>query len=155
MAKRSSTRRRPRSSRSGGGKDAPPEASPALDLSSSAWEYSPAPETTPVPLRKQYEHFIGGKMVAPGSGKYFRSINPATGKAHARIAEGGTRDIDRAVKAARKALVGPWGKLPAGERSKYLFRIARMIQERSRELAILETMDGGKPIRERRDIDLP
>jgi aldehyde dehydrogenase (NAD+) len=108
-----------------------------------------------VPLRKQYDHFIGGKLVAPSSGKYFRSINPATGKALTRIADGGAKDIDRAVKAARRALSGPWGRLPAPERSKYLFRIARMIQERARELAILETMDGGKPIRESRDIDLP
>ena len=94
-------------------------------------------------------------MAAPASGKYFRSLNPATGKAHARIADGGERDIDLAVKAARKALQGPWGKISAGERSKYLFRIARMLQERSRELAILETIDGGKPIKESRDIDLP
>jgi len=155
MAKRSSTRRRPGSSGPRQAKKAISRAVPSLDFSGSAWDYSPAPETTPVPLRKQYELFIGGKMVAPHSEKYFRSINPATGKAHSRIAEGGTKDIDRAVKAARKALGGPWGKLPAGERSKYLFRIARMIQERSRELAILETMDGGKPIRESRDIDLP
>ncbi len=155
MAKRSSTRRRPGSSGPRQAKKAISRAVPSLDFSGSAWDYSPAPESTPVPLRKQYELFIGGKTVAPHSGKYFRSINPATGKAHARIAEGGTKDIDRAVKAARKALGSPWGKLPAGERSKYLFRIARMIQERSRELAILETMDGGKPIRESRDIDLP
>ena len=140
MAKRSTTRRRPQPA--------------ALDFGS-AWEYSPAPETTPAPLRKQYELFIGGKSLPPSSGKYFRSINPATGKAHARIAAGNARDIDKAVKAARRALTGPWGKLPAAERSKYLFRIARMIQERSRELAILETMDGGKPIKESRDVDLP
>ena len=121
----------------------------------SAWDYSPAPETTPVPLRKQYDLFIGGKFVAPAGGKYFRSLNPATGKPHARIANGGSKDIDTAVAAARTALAGPWGNLPAAERSKFLFRIARMIQERSRELAILETMDGGKPIKESRDVDLP
>jgi aldehyde dehydrogenase (NAD+) len=150
MAKRSTSRRQSVAQKSGAS-DAPP----ALDFSGSAWGYSPAPETTPVPLRKQYEHFIGGKLVAPGKGKYFRSLNPATGKAHARIADGDAKDVDRAVKAARTALQGPWGKLPAGERSKLLFRIARMIQERSRELAILETIDGGKPIKESRDIDLP
>ena len=144
MAKRSKTRPRPTKKKT----DAP-----ALDFGS-AWDYAPAPETTPVPLKKQYELFIGGKMVKPASGKYFRSINPATGKTHARIADANAKDVDKAVKAARKAF-GPWGKLPASERSKYLFRIARMIQERARELAILETMDGGKPIKESRDVDLP
>ncbi|MFT4549501.1 MAG: aldehyde dehydrogenase (NAD+) [Verrucomicrobiales bacterium] len=143
MAKRSTTRSRPVK-----------KAAPSLDFGS-AWEYAPAPETTPVPLKKQYELFIGGKFVTPSGGKYFRSVNPATGKAHTRIAEGTAKDVDKAVAAARKALTGPWGKLPAAERSKYLFRIARMIQERSRELAILETMDGGKPIKESRDVDLP
>ena len=108
-----------------------------------------------MPLRKQYQHFIGGKWTEPDSGKYFRSLNPATGKAHTRIASGNAKDVDKAVRAARKALAGPWGNLPAAERSKYLFRIARMIQERSRELAILETLDGGKPIKESRDVDLP
>ncbi|MGI9239343.1 MAG: aldehyde dehydrogenase family protein [Verrucomicrobiales bacterium] len=155
MAKRSTTRRRTGSPQSGAAKKAPARAIPALDFSGAAWDYSPAPETTPVNLHKQYELFIGGKFVAPSGGKYFRSINPATGKAHARIANGNTKDVDRAVKAARRALSGPWGKLPPGERSKFLFRIARMIQEKSRELAILETMDGGKPIKESRDIDLP
>ena len=148
MAKRSTTRPRAKTAVRTKTSD------PALDFGS-AWDYAPAPETTPVPLRKQYELFIGGKQVAPSTGKYFRSVNPASGKAHARIADSGATDVDKAVKVARKALTGPWGKLPAAERSKYLFRIARMIQERSRELAILETMDGGKPIKESRDVDLP
>ena len=129
-------------------------AEPALDFGS-AWDYSPAPETTPVPLKKRYSQFIGGKFVPSASGKAFRSVNPATGKKLADIASGGAEDIDRAVKAARRALAGPWGKMPAAERGKYLYRIARMVQERARELAILETMDGGKPIKESRDVDLP
>ncbi len=129
-------------------------AEPALQFGS-AWDYAPAPETLPVPLKKRYPLYIGGGFVPAASGKTFASINPATGRAHARIADGGRADVDAAVAAARKALDGPWGKMPPAERGKYLFRIARMIQERSRELAVLETMDGGKPIKESRDIDLP
>jgi aldehyde dehydrogenase (NAD+) len=121
----------------------------------SAWEYAPAPESIPVNLKPQYELFIGGKFVAPAGGDYFDSINPATEKKLTLIASGGKKDVDAAVKAARKALNGPWGKMPAGERAKYIYRIARMLQERSREFSVLETMDGGKPIKESRDIDLP
>ncbi len=120
-----------------------------------AWDYAPAPETTPVPLKKKYELFIGGKFVEPKDGKYFYSINPANGKRLARIANAGPVDIDLAVKAAREAYRKVWSKTSPSERSKYLFRIARLIQEKSRELAILETMDGGKPIKESRDVDLP
>ena len=120
-----------------------------------AWDYAPAPETTPVNLRKQYELFIDGKSVAPASGKYFASINPATGKRLTRIAHGTETDINAAVKSARRAYDKVWGPMAPAERGKYLFRIARLIQEKSRELAILESMDGGKPIRESRDIDLP
>jgi len=120
-----------------------------------AWDYAPAPETTPVNLRKQYELFIDGKFVAPASGKYFASINPATGKRLTRIAHGTETDINAAVKSARRAYDKVWGPMAPAERGKYLFRIARLIQEKSRELAILESMDGGKPIRESRDIDLP
>ncbi len=129
-------------------------AKPTLDFGH-AWDYAPAPESIPVGLKKRYDLFIGGKCVAPADGKYFASTNPATEKKLADIAAGTAKDVDRAVKAARKALGGPWGKMPAAERGKYLYRIARMLQERSRELAVLETMDGGKPIRESRDIDLP
>jgi len=131
-----------------------PKPKPALDFGQ-AWDYAPAPENSPVGLRKRYDLFIGGKFVAPSGGKYFASHNPATEKKLADIAAGGAKDVDRAVKAARKALSGPWGTMPAAERGKYLYRIARMLQERARELAVLETMDGGKPIRESRDIDLP
>ncbi len=120
-----------------------------------AWDYAPAPETTPVPLRKRYPLFIGGKFVEPKSGKYFNSVNPATGKTHAKIAQANEADVDLAVKSARAAYRKVWSKTSPTERSKMLFRIARMIQERSRELAILESMDGGKPIKESRDIDLP
>lgn len=121
----------------------------------SAWDYAPAPETLPVPLKKSYDLFLGGQFVKSQTGKTFWSINPATGKRLARIASAGESDVDRAVKAARKAYENTWGTMPASERGKYLFRIARLLQEKSRELAVLETMDGGKPIKESRDVDLP
>ena len=98
--------------------------------------------------------FIGGKFVAPRSGEYFDSVNPATEEKLAEIAQGND-DVDLAVKAARRAYKNVWTKMPGRERGKYLFRIARLIQEKSRELAVLETMDGGKTIKESRDIDLP
>lgn len=120
-----------------------------------AWDYAPAPESIPVNLKSRYDLFIGGKFVAPAGGAYFESINPATEEKLTEIADGGKADVNKAVKAARKALEGPWGKMPAAERGKYIYRIARMLQERSRELSVLETMDGGKPIKESRDIDLP
>ncbi len=120
------------------------------------WSYAPAPEAhNYIELKKRYSLFIDGKFVAPHSGKYFPSINPATEEKLAEIAEGDAHDIDRAVKAARAAYKGVWGKMSGRERGKYLYRIARLIQEKSRELAVLETMDGGKTIKESRDIDLP
>ena len=119
------------------------------------WEYAPAPESVVVKPDAQYELFIGGKFRAPESGVYFPSINPANEKTLAKIAHGGASDVDAAVASARKALAGPWGKMTGAERAKYLYRIARIIQERSRELAVLETLDGGKPIKESRDFDLP
>lgn len=121
----------------------------------SAWDYAPAPETMPVPLKKSYDLFVGGKFVKPRSGKTFWSINPANGKRLARIALAGESDVDLAVKAARKAYESTWSRMPASERGKYLFRIARILQEKARELAVLESMDGGKPIKESRDVDLP
>lgn len=120
-----------------------------------AFDYAPAPETTPVPLKKQYELFLDGEFVAPASGRYFNSINPATGKRLARIASANEADLDRAVRSARTAFEKVWAPMAPAERGKYLFRIARIIQEKSRELAILESMDGGKPIQESRDVDLP
>jgi aldehyde dehydrogenase (NAD+) len=118
------------------------------------WSYAPAPETAAVKIAPRYELFIGGKFVAPKSGEYFSSINPATEKKLAEIASANSADVDAAVAAARKAFK-TWSKLPGRERGKYLYRIARIIQEKSRELCVLETMDGGKPIKESRDFDLP
>lgn len=122
----------------------------------SDWKYAPAPESTDhIRLQKQYELFINGKFVKPGSGKYFDTINPATEEKIASIAEASEKDVDTAVKAARSAYDKTWSKMPAKERAKYIYRIARLIQERARELSVIETMDGGKSIRESRDIDVP
>jgi aldehyde dehydrogenase (NAD+) len=122
----------------------------------SGWDYAPSPESTGhIRLEKQYELFINGKFVKPGKGKYFDTINPATEKKIASIADADEKDVDKAVQAARKAYDTVWSKMPGAERAKYIFRIARMIQERAREFAVIESMDGGKPIRESRDIDIP
>ncbi len=127
----------------------------SLDLKSS-WEFSPAPESTShVKIKKKYDLFIGGKWVKPKSGTYFKTINPATEEVLAEVAEAGEEDVDLAIKAARKAYTQVWSKLSGKERGKYIFRIARLIQERAREFAVIETLDGGKPIREARDIDIP
>ncbi len=120
------------------------------------WKYAPSPEATDhIRLQNQYELFINGKFVKPNSGKYFETINPATEKTIARIADANEKDVDTAVKAARQAYNKTWRKMPAKERAKYIFRIARLMQERARELAVIESMNGGKPIRESRDIDVP
>ena len=120
------------------------------------WEYAPAPEDHKgFTIAPRHELFIDGKFVKPRARRYFDSINPATEEKLTEIALADERDVAAAVAAARKAYDGVWGKMPARERGKYLFRIARIIQERSRELAVLETIDGGKPIKESRDIDLP
>ncbi|MCH6572829.1 MAG: aldehyde dehydrogenase family protein [Proteobacteria bacterium] len=120
------------------------------------WQYDPAPESTDhVRIDEQYELFIGGEFVAPKEGRYFDSINPANEKVLARIASAGKDDVDRAVKAARKAYKTSWSKLKPAERGKYIYRIARVLQERAREFAVIESLDGGKPIRESRDIDIP
>jgi aldehyde dehydrogenase (NAD+) len=110
---------------------------------------------TDITIKPRYELFIGGKFVKPSSGKYFPSINPATEKQHAEIAQGTAADVDKAVKAARRAYEKTWGKMPGSERGKYLFRIARLLQEKMRDLAVIESLDGGKTIRESRNIDLP
>ena len=121
----------------------------------SAWEYSPAPESTDVVnIPDDLGLYIGGEMVEPLSGEYLKTINPATEEVLAAIPVADEKDVDRAVKAAAKAHK-EWSKLPASERARYIFRIARTIQERSRELAVLETMNGGKPIKESRDVDVP
>ncbi len=120
------------------------------------WNYSPAPEAhADVAVRPRYDLFIGGKFVKPSSGRYFPSINPANEKQLAEIAQAHEVDVDKAVKAARRAYEKTWGKMPGRERGKYLFRIARLIQEKIRDLAVLESLDGGKTIRESRNIDLP
>ena len=120
------------------------------------WDFTPAPEDSKwVKIAPRHEQFINGMFVAPHSGKYFDSINPATEEKLSEIALGDEHDVDSAVRAARRAYDEVWGKMPGRERGKYLFRIARIVQERARELAILETMDGGKPIKESRDFDLP
>jgi aldehyde dehydrogenase (NAD+) len=121
-----------------------------------AQNYTPAPESTShIRLKKQYELFINGTWVKPSKGVYFDSVSPSTEQVLARVAEAGAEDVDKAVKAARKAYTEVWSKMPARERGKYIFRIARIIQERARELAVIESMDGGKPIRESRDVDVP
>src|SRR5436190_24086042 len=102
------------------------------------WSYAPAPEASNyIKLRPRYQLFINGKFVAPRSGKYFDSINPATEEKLTEIALADEQDVQRAVKAARRAYESIWGKMPGRERGKYLFRIARIIQEKSRELAVL------------------
>ncbi len=120
------------------------------------WDYAPAPEESKnYVIAPRHELFIGGKFVKPHSGSYFPSINPATEETLTEIASANETDVDKAVKAARNAYDKTWSKMAGRERGKYLYRIARIIQEKSRELAVLETMDGGKPIKESRDVDLP
>src|SRR5947208_984979 len=120
------------------------------------WSYAPAPEDSKTyKIAPRHELFIDRKFVAPASGKYFDSINPATEGKLTEIASANEQDVDAAVKSARRAYDKVWSKLSGRERGKYLYRIARIIQEKSRELSVLETMDGGKPIKESRDVDLP
>ncbi|MBN2732665.1 MAG: aldehyde dehydrogenase family protein [Balneolaceae bacterium] len=133
----------------------PSSPSSKLDLNG-FWEYADAPQSADfIELADQYELFIDGKFTKPASGNYFDTINPATEKPIAKIAEADEKDINKAVKAARKAYENTWSKISARERGKYIFRLARLIQERAREFAIIESMDGGKPIRESRDVDIP
>ena len=127
-----------------------------IETKNISWEYAAAPESSShIQLKEKYDHFINGKFEKPSSGKYFEAINPATEKKIASVAEGSKKDIDKAVKAARNAYDSVWSVMPASERAKYLFRIARLIQEKAREFAVIESLDGGKPIRESRDIDIP
>jgi aldehyde dehydrogenase (NAD+) len=120
------------------------------------WQYAPAPESTDhVRIDPQYELFIGGEFVAPRKRQYFDTINPARAQTLARVARADAGDVDRAVKAARHAYQRSWSKTRPAERGKYLYRIARALQERSREFAVIESLDGGKPIRESRDVDVP
>jgi len=120
------------------------------------WTYAPAPESTDiVTLQDRYGLFVGGEWVEPASGEYFTTISPRDEEPLAEVAQAGPEDVDRAVVAARDAFENGWGKASAAERAKYLFRIARILQERSREFAVLESLNGGKPIKESRDVDLP
>ena len=122
----------------------------------SNFEYAPAPESTAiVDIKSEYGLFINGKFVAPKSGKRFTTINPATEEVLAKVAYADSADVNLAVTAARSAFTKVWSKMPAAERGKYLFRIARILQERAREFAVLESLDNGKPIRESRDTDIP
>ncbi|MEU4772207.1 aldehyde dehydrogenase family protein [Micromonospora sp. NPDC023644] len=120
------------------------------------FEYAPAPESrSVVDLKASYGLFVDGEFVDPADGGTFKTVNPASEEVLAEVAEAGAQDVDRAVRAARQAYEKVWGPMAGRDRAKYLFRIARIIQERSRELAVLESLDNGKPIRESRDVDLP
>jgi aldehyde dehydrogenase (NAD+) len=127
----------------------------SAELAKQVFEYAPAPEAIDhVRIQPSYGHFIGGRMVEPHSKKRFHTINPATEKKLAEVSEGDAVDVDRAVKSAGRAF-DSWSRLSPSRRARYLFRISRLIQERARELAVVETMDGGKPIKESRDVDIP
>ena len=122
----------------------------------SAWEYAPAPESREiVTIAPENGLFIDGEFAPAADGKQFTTLNPATEEPLATVAEAGQRDVDRAVAAARKAYEQTWGPMPGRDRAKYLYRIARAIQERAREFAVLESIDNGKPIKESRDVDVP
>ena len=132
-----------RSSTARAAKDSPP-----------GWDYSPAPETSKVTIKPSYGLFIDGKFAEPKGAKRFATINPSTEATLSEVVQATPADVNRAVAAARAALP-KWAGLPASERAKFIFRIARRIQERGRELAIIETLDSGKPIKESRDVDIP
>jgi aldehyde dehydrogenase (NAD+) len=122
---------------------------------SPAFDYAPAPESRDIArLKPSYQIFVDGKF-RDGAGEAIKTINPADEEPLAEVAEAGPSDVDDAVRAARDAFDGPWSAMSGAERGKYLFRIARAIQERGRELAVLESLDNGKPIREARDVDIP
>lgn len=120
------------------------------------FDYAPSLESTKVvTIKEKYDLFINGKWTTPKSQKYFKTINPATEEVLSHVAEANAADVDLAVKSARAAYKNTWSKLSGAERGKYIFRIARILQERAREFAVLETLDNGKPIKESRDIDIP
>ncbi|WP_395295891.1 aldehyde dehydrogenase family protein [Kitasatospora hibisci] len=129
---------------------------PVTEKRGALFEYAPAPESPAAAgdIATSYGHFIGGEFVDSSGSEALKTVNPATEQVLAEFAQGTDEDVERAVAAARKAFTD-WSALPGSERAKYLFRIARIIQERSRELAVLESIDNGKPIRETRDVDLP
>src|ERR671920_1384031 len=125
-------------------------------MSETVFAYAPAPESRAVvDLRPSYGLFIDGAFTDPVDGGSFKTVNPATEEVLSDVAEAGEADVDRAVAAARASYESVWSSLPGRERGKYVFRLARLLQERSREIAVLETLDNGKPIRESRDVDVP
>lgn len=125
------------------------------NLFKASWKYSEAPENSDhIQIKKQYDLFIDGDFVKPIKERYTDTLNPSNNKKISSAAEASSEDVDRAVKAARKAFKS-WSNLSGKERGKYVFRIARLIQERAREFAVIESLNGGKPIRESRDIDIP
>lgn len=137
-------------------KPAKSESSKELAKENFSLEYDPAPESTAiVNIEKSYDLFINNEMVPSETGESITTLNPATGEKLSEVAKAGKADVDKAVKAARKAYETVWGPMSGANRAKYIFRIARLLQERAREFSVLETMDGGKPIRESRDIDIP
>ncbi|MQA81460.1 MAG: aldehyde dehydrogenase family protein [Streptosporangiales bacterium] len=120
------------------------------------FEYAPAPESAAVvDIRSHYGLFVDGEFVDATDGQSFKTVNPASEEVLAEVSAAGPADVDRAVRAARRAYDRVWGPMPGRDRAKYLYRIARIIQERARELAVLESIDNGKPIRESRDVDIP
>ncbi|HET9827909.1 MAG TPA: aldehyde dehydrogenase family protein [Nocardioidaceae bacterium] len=120
------------------------------------FDYAPAPESrSVVDIRSSYGLFIGGEFVDPVAGRSFKTLNPATEEVLAEVSDADDADVDRAVGAARRAFTRVWSRMSGRDRSKYLFRIARVLQERGRELAVLESIDNGKPIKESRDVDVP
>jgi aldehyde dehydrogenase (NAD+) len=132
-----------------------PKVTALPDLVTPTWEYAPAPEARELAtIQPSYGLFINGRFVDPLDGSSFKTVDPSSEEVLAEIAVAGPRDVDAAVNAARRASTR-WAQLPGRERGKYLYRIARLLQERSRELAVLESIDNGKPIKETRDVDLP
>jgi aldehyde dehydrogenase (NAD+) len=122
----------------------------------SGWDYAPAPEARDlVTIEDRYGLYVGGEFVEPRSGEHFPTLDPSSEEQLAEVAQAGKEDVDLAVRAARDTFENGWSDVSPAERAKYLYRIARILQERSREFAVLESLNGGKPIRESRDVDLP
>ncbi len=141
----------------GGGRAAgTPSAELTAPAAATDWEYAPAPESRDiVTIAPEYGLFLNGEFTPAADGGVLETVNPATEEPLARVAEAGPADVDRAVAAARAAYEQVWSPMPGAERAKYLYRIARLLQERSREFAVLESLDNGKPIKESRDVDIP
>jgi aldehyde dehydrogenase (NAD+) len=145
-----------RSSASGTGTPDAPSAQVAARRAGVEWDYAPAPESRAiVTIAPEYGLFVAGEFAPAADDRLFSTLNPATEETLALVAMAGADDVDRAVAAARSAYERIWGPMPGAERAKYLYRIARILQERGREFAVLESLDNGKPIRESRDVDIP